>query len=136
MEIWEYNPEWVAVGVHATHSDNVEITNGAITHICAPKVIEPLDLAFVITDGVAQSSDCIPPMRGSVDYDPRDITDISDLVYLVDYMFTGGPAPVCFEEADMDCTGGILDIADLVYLVDYMFNQGPPPCRCDCADCP
>jgi hypothetical protein len=67
--------------------------------------------------------------------DPLDQIDISDLVYLVDYMFTGGPAPTCFEEADMDCSGGILDIADLVYLVDYMFNLGRPPCRCDCADC-
>jgi len=90
----------------------------------------------IMTTIIDAPSCCIPPIRGNVDYDPADQIDISDLVYLVDYMFTGGPAPVCFEEADMDCTGGILDIADLVYLVDYMFNQGPAPCRCDCADCP
>ena len=97
---------------------------------------ESLDLAFVITGG--EESCCIPPIRGNVDYDPGDIIDISDLVYLVDYMFTGGPAPVCIEEADMDCSNGPspIDIADLVYLVDYMFNLGPVPCRCDCADCP
>ena len=86
------------------------------------------------------ASCCIPPIRGNVDYDPGDVIDISDLVYLVDYMFTGGPAPTCVEEANMDascCTTppgeslDDLDIADLVYLVDYMFNEGPPP-----ADCP
>ncbi len=84
------------------------------------------------------SSCCMPPIRGNVDMDPLDQIDISDLVYLVDYMFTGGPAPVCTEEADMNCSGGStpIDIADLVYLVDYMFNQGPVPCRCDCSDCP
>ncbi len=78
---------------------------------------------------------CIPPLRGNVDYDPGDNIDISDLVYLVDYMFTGGDPPPCFEEADMNCDGSI-DISDLVHLVDYMFTGGPPPCRCDCADCP
>jgi hypothetical protein len=54
-------------------------------------------------------------------------TDIADLVYMVDYMFTGGPEPPSMEMADVDGSGGGLDIADLVYLVDYMFNQGPPP---------
>jgi len=58
--------------------------------------------------------------------------DISDLVYLVDYMFTGGPVPVCFEEGDVDAGGTApIDIADLVYLVDFMFNSGPPPAVCE-----
>ena len=72
---------------------------------------------------------CIPPIRGNVDYDPGDVIDISDLVYLVDYMFNGGPAPPCLEEADVDGSGGI-DISDLVFLVDYMFAGGPPPVAC------
>ena len=64
---------------------------------------------------------------------------ISDLSYLVNYMFTGGPAPPCVEEANMDAsccasppgeTLSDIDIADLVYLVDYMFNQGPLPLPC------
>ena len=102
---------------------------------------ESLDLAFVIAGG--DDDCCIPPMRGNIDMDPLDQIDISDLVYLVDYMFTGGPAPPCWPEANVDCSddgNGVegpedIDISDLVYLVDYMFNQGPTPCRCDCADC-
>jgi len=54
--------------------------------------------------------------------------DIADLVWLVDYMFTGGPEPIPFESGDIDCSGGPIDIADLVHLVDYMFNDGPAPC--------
>ncbi len=73
---------------------------------------------------------CIPPLRGNVDYDPSVAIDISDLVYLVDYMFTGGPVPPCIEEADMN-GDAVIDISDLVWLVDYMFTGGPPP-----ADCP
>ena len=54
--------------------------------------------------------------------------DIADLVYLVDYMFAGGPDPIPqWQQGDVDCTGGI-DIGDLVYLVDFMFNSGPSPC--------
>jgi len=51
--------------------------------------------------------------------------DIEDLVYLVDYMFNGGPAPIFMEAVDVNGDGSIADIADLVYLVDYMFNSGP-----------
>jgi len=76
---------------------------------------------------------CDPPIRGDIDYQLNGI-DISDLVYLVDYMFNQGPPPPCFEEADVNCDGS-LDISDLVWIVDYMFTGGPPPCRCDCADC-
>ncbi len=68
-------------------------------------------------------------MRGDVNHDGAPNIDISDLVYMVDYMFTGGPPPPCMEEGDIDASGGI-DISDLVYLVDYAFNGGslPPPC--------
>jgi hypothetical protein len=74
---------------------------------------------------------CCGEIRGNIDCDPLCQIDISDLVYLVDWMFTGGPPSCCFEEVDMNCDG-TLDISDLVYLVDYMFNGGPPPCPCDC----
>jgi hypothetical protein len=72
---------------------------------------------------------CIPPLRGNVDYDLGDAIDISDLVYLVDFMFTGGPAPPCDVEADMN-SDLAQDISDLVWLVDYMFTGGPPPHDC------
>jgi hypothetical protein len=48
---------------------------------------------------------------------------------VVDRMFTGGPAPVCVEEADIDGSGEI-DISDLVFLVDYVFTGEPPPEPC------
>jgi hypothetical protein len=82
---------------------------------------------------------CMGSIRGNVDYDVGDAIDISDLVYLVDYMFTDGPAPTCAEEANIDgscCASGSseslsdIDISDLVYLVDYMFNGGPEPPPC------
>jgi hypothetical protein len=100
----------------------------------------------IMTTIIESPTCCIEPIRGDIDYNGAAIIDIADLVYLVDYMFTGGPAPVCWAEANVNCSDGVpvngidgpedVDISDLVYMVDYMFNQGPTPCRCDCADCP
>ena len=75
---------------------------------------------------------CMAPMRGNIDYDPADQIDVSDLVFLVDYMFADGVPPPCTEEANIDGDlEGVIDISDLVALVDYMFSQGPPPAPCD-----
>ena len=70
--------------------------------------------------------------RGNIDNSPDDIVDISDLVYLIDFMFLDGPSPVCIREANLDADPlDVIDISDLVYLVDFMFVDGsppPPPC--------
>ncbi len=48
----------------------------------------------VMTDTVTNIIGCsMRPLRGNVDYDVGDEIDIADLVYLVDYMFNGGPEP-------------------------------------------
>ncbi len=74
---------------------------------------------------------CIPPIRGNVDSDLSEQIDISDLVYLVDFIFTNGPQSVCNQEANIDGDiGEHIDISDLVYLVDFIFTGGPPPPGC------
>ena len=55
--------------------------------------------------------------------------DISDLTYIVDYMFGGGPLPVCYDEGDLNASG-FVDITDLTYLVDFLFGGGPPGLPC------
>jgi hypothetical protein len=55
--------------------------------------------------------------------------NVADVVYLVDYLFFGGPAPPCFEEGDVNGDGAI-NVADVVHLVDYLFFNGDPPAPC------
>lgn len=76
------------------------------------------------------AQDCCEGIRGNIDGDLAEEINITDLVYLVTYMFQNGPLPPCAEEADIDGSGD-LDVADLVHLVTFMFQDGPPP-----ADCP
>ncbi len=69
--------------------------------------------------------------RGNVDNDLGDEVDISDLVMLVDFIFTDGVAPVCAEEANVDGDAGEeIDISDLVYIVDFIFSDGAAPPVC------
>ncbi len=50
--------------------------------------------------------------------------DISDVIYLVEYMFGTGPAPQNELAANCDGVAG-LDVSDLIYMVEFMFNSGP-----------
>ncbi len=64
--------------------------------------------------------------RGDVD-DSGNI-DIDDVVYLINYIFGGGPAPDPIEKGDVDCSDNV-DIDDVVYLINYIFGGGPAPCE-------
>lgn len=63
----------------------------------------------------------------------RDITgdgifDVSDLMYLTNYLYRGGPQPRPLQNANVNCDGTI-NVADLIYLVNYIYKAGPPPCN-------
>ncbi|HPM38457.1 MAG TPA: C25 family cysteine peptidase [candidate division Zixibacteria bacterium] len=53
---------------------------------------------------------------------------VSDLTYLVAFLFRGGPMPPVLAAADCDGQGGdAIAIGDLTYLVAFLFRSGPPP---------
>ncbi|TFH57895.1 MAG: hypothetical protein E4G91_10170 [Candidatus Zixiibacteriota bacterium] len=53
--------------------------------------------------------------------------DISDAVYLISYIFSGGSAPSPLLAGDANCDAAI-DISDVVYLISYIFSGGQAPC--------
>jgi immune inhibitor A len=56
------------------------------------------------------------------------VIDIVDVVYLINYLFIGGPAPVPLAAGDANCDG-VVDVSDVVYLINYLFVGGPAPCK-------
>ena len=70
-----------------------------------------------------------PTLCGDINFD--NTTSISDAVYLIGYIFAGGPPPIDAADADVDCSG-IVTISDAVYLITYIFGGGAAPC----ANCP
>jgi hypothetical protein len=108
------------------------------------------DLADNDVDGVPDDCDNCPdtPNPNQVDTDEDGIGDacevvcgdtnrdgqanVGDAVYMIAYVFKGGPAPdpVCSGDANGD---GQPNVGDAVYLIAYVFNGGPPPVITCCA---
>ncbi len=57
--------------------------------------------------------------------------NVSDVVYIISFIFAGGPFPSPYVLADANCSGSV-NISDAVYIVNYIFLGGPAPC----SDCP
>ena len=55
--------------------------------------------------------------------------DISDAVYLISYIFAGGPASVTVAAGDMNCDRGV-DISDAVTIISFIFSGGAGSCGC------
>jgi len=72
---------------------------------------------------------CCIGIRGDIDANGEDNT-LFDLIYLVNYIFRGAPAPPCEEEADLNNDGKPHNILDLNYLVNYIFRGGALPAGC------
>ncbi|MCK4225038.1 MAG: hypothetical protein KAX39_07640 [candidate division Zixibacteria bacterium] len=56
-----------------------------------------------------------------------EVIDLGDVVYLINYLYKGGPAPDPLEMGDNNCDE-VVDLGDLVYLINYLFKNGPLPC--------
>jgi len=61
------------------------------------------------------------------DADSSGSINISDAVYLIRFIFSGGPRPVPFAAGDVNCDQSV-DISDVVYLLVWIFGGGPAPC--------
>jgi hypothetical protein len=62
--------------------------------------------------------------RGFVNIDQK--ADISDSVWLLNWLFKGGPPPECLLAADINADNRN-DISDSIYLLSYLFGGGPRP---------
>lgn len=52
--------------------------------------------------------------------------NVGDAVYIINYVFRGGPAPTPLEAGDANGDGSI-NVGDAVYLINYIFRGGPAP---------
>ncbi len=85
---------------------------------------DTVDITMKITDPP-------PPPYICGDANGDKAIDISDVVFLIQYIFAGGPAPSPLAAGDANCDL-FVDISDAVYLIAYIFASGPNPC----AACP
>ena len=62
--------------------------------------------------------------RGNANNDAR--TDLSDAVFLLAFLFSGGDPVPCVDSADSD-DSGVLDISDAIALLSHLFLGDPAP---------
>jgi hypothetical protein len=85
-----------------------------------PAKVDTVAMTMVITDPP-------PPTYVCGDANADAAVDISDAVYLIAYIFSGGAAPNPLIAGDANCDLAV-DIADVVYLISYIFSGGAAPC--------
>ena len=66
----------------------------------------------------------IPSFPGDANHDGS--VGLADVVFMINYLFRGGPSPVCSNCTDVDCDCEI-SLVDVVYLINYLFRSGDPP---------
>jgi Dockerin type I domain len=55
------------------------------------------------------------------------VVEVSDAVFLINYLFVGGPEPYPYLAGDVNCDDKI-NLVDIIYIVNYVFRGGNSPC--------
>ncbi len=79
-----------------------------------------IDGSFEIESGVTGGVFVRGDVNGSL------TIDLSDPIFLLNYLFTMGPEPACLDTADVNDSGGV-DLSDPITLLNYLFTMGPEP---------
>jgi hypothetical protein len=81
-------------------------------------------------DTVLVSIDIYDPPYLCGDASGDETVNVSDAVYIINYVFVGGDTPVPLESADANCSGAV-NVSDAVYIINYIFVGGNDPCDTD-----
>jgi hypothetical protein len=88
-------------------------------------------MVFFDTDGVRVTPQFMPlspwklkAMCGDPNGDGQ--VNVADIVFLIQYIFRGGPAPKPAIVANANGDEEV-NVGDIVYLISYVFNFGPAP---------
>jgi len=126
-------------GYAGTTTATINIRNGLFRPVCAGQCDPPHDCNLTETvtiDGriefcCACESECDAVVGDVNNSGGGTPIDIDDVVYLIAYIFNGGPDPTPYTVAsgDANCQCAV-DIDDVVYLITFIFSGGPEPCTC------
>lgn len=104
-------------------------TGNALIQLGQP-ITDPtlLDLVVTAYNKITYTAEITPIIGNTVGDTNRDgVIDLADAIYILNYLFKGGPAPNPLEVGDCNCDQ-VVDLGDAIYLLNYLFKGGPPPC--------
>ncbi|MFH2056205.1 MAG: dockerin type I repeat-containing protein [bacterium] len=125
---WNDDYTWWSVDINSANGlaatlPSAGMTSGERYLLCASVYAEDLIFDAYQVFQYSCQGDWLPG-----DADGDGIVNISDGVYIIQYIFASGepPQPV-LAAGDADCDGAV-NITDVVYLINYIFASGPAPC--------
>lgn len=84
-------------------------------------------IPIIWDDYLSTEEYCFPVLYGSRgDANGNGIIDMADVLYLLNYLFRHGPAPVPIDIADTNCNHDI-DFGDVGVIINYLFKGGVRP---------
>ena len=86
----------------------------------APKGIVPTFVGGHIT--------VLPYLCGDASHDAE--VNVSDAVFIINYVFVGGDPPDPLEAGDVNCDGNV-NVSDAVWIINFVFTGGNSPCDTD-----
>ncbi len=110
----------------------VDSANGAGSFFYEPEELHvgfTYNLDFISSDGALEDTvrvvvDIVSYICGDANGD--ELVNVSDAVYILNYIFAGGAAPVPLVAADANGSTSV-NVSDAVYLINYIFVSGPAP---------
>ena len=110
-----------------------EVFETGYTDINGEVTLYPSPVTLGSVEVTVTAHNCLPH-QGAMDVASRvgdatndGIINVADVVFLINYLFKGGPEPDLLENGDVNCDSEITS-GDVVYLIDYLFREGPSPC--------
>ncbi len=69
-----------------------------------------------------------PPSFMHGDANGDQMLDLTDVLFLISYLYKNGYPPTPLDAGDANCDG-LVDLTDVLYLISYLYKGGPtPPC--------
>lgn len=86
------------------------------------------EISFDVCNIIVSVENVTPCPCGDVNRDI--IVNVSDVIALIAYIFSGGPSPTPVEIGDVDCNK-LINISDVVHLIGFVFAGSTAPCDTD-----
>ena len=109
-------------------SQSFSINSGWVDNKCYLPVFIQSDVPGLAKKVLISNEIPVYQRHVSGDANGDKVTTISDVVFLINYVFYHGPQsyPSASGDPNEDC---VTDVGDVVYLIDYLYRGGPAPLR-------